>query len=251
MVINTNALRDAVVSIVGERGFKAIERSVLVFVFALAVWALIWQLDLTVNGLLVGSVYALGAVGLSLVYGNLHLPNIAHGDYMTLGAFVALFAFGTLVPEVGAKIRWTVTFSYTLFIACRLGSRSWRFSGGVDQLGYRRWEAWGVAGVHGVGVVGVAIALRGFIQYIWGTRWSFPAGVEESFSFDRRPVHLQNVQVRCRRNISWRRPAMFFAGDVSFLNMTKVGQGECVRRRTRGLGSVTGIDVNGRILLIG
>ena len=55
-------------------------------VAGLAIWALIWQLDLTVNGLLVGSVYALGAVGLSLVYGNLHLPNIAHGDYMTLGA---------------------------------------------------------------------------------------------------------------------------------------------------------------------
>ena len=43
----------------------------------------------TINGLSSGSVYALGAIGLSLVYGILKLVNFAHGDLMTLGGYVA------------------------------------------------------------------------------------------------------------------------------------------------------------------
>lgn len=44
----------------------------------------------TVNGLTLGVVYALGAVGLTLVYGILKLVNFAHGDLLTLGAYAAL-----------------------------------------------------------------------------------------------------------------------------------------------------------------
>jgi branched-chain amino acid transport system permease protein len=42
-----------------------------------------------VNGLSLGSVYALGAVGLTLVYGILKLVNFAHGDFLTFGAYMA------------------------------------------------------------------------------------------------------------------------------------------------------------------
>ncbi|MEW6582591.1 MAG: branched-chain amino acid ABC transporter permease [Actinomycetota bacterium] len=46
-------------------------------------------LQTTVNGLSSGSIYALAAIGLTLVYGILKLVNFAHGDFMTLGAYVA------------------------------------------------------------------------------------------------------------------------------------------------------------------
>jgi neutral amino acid transport system permease protein len=45
-------------------------------------------LQLLLNGLSVGSILALAAVGLTLTYGILRLSNFAHGDYMTLGAYV-------------------------------------------------------------------------------------------------------------------------------------------------------------------
>src|SRR3982750_3818724 len=41
------------------------------------------------NGLSRGAVYALGAVGLTLVYGILKLVNFAHGDFLTFGAYMA------------------------------------------------------------------------------------------------------------------------------------------------------------------
>src|SRR3954449_8032937 len=57
------------------------------------------------NGLSLGSVYALGAVGLTLVYGILKLVNFAHGDYLTFGAYMAYLMNVTWgVPLVFAVI---------------------------------------------------------------------------------------------------------------------------------------------------
>ncbi len=48
--------------------------------------------QLIVNGVAVGSVIALAAVGLTLIYGILRLSNFAHGDFMTLGAYLTWLA---------------------------------------------------------------------------------------------------------------------------------------------------------------
>ncbi len=53
-------------------------------------------IQLIVNGISVGSIIALSAVGLTLTYGILRLSNFAHGDFMTLGAYFTFLmnAFG-------------------------------------------------------------------------------------------------------------------------------------------------------------
>lgn len=61
------------------------------------------------NGLTLGSVYALVALGLTLVYGILHIPNFAHGALYMVGAYVAFYLVGWLganywVAMVGAAI---------------------------------------------------------------------------------------------------------------------------------------------------
>ncbi|MEB3179305.1 MAG: branched-chain amino acid ABC transporter permease [Nostocaceae cyanobacterium] len=48
--------------------------------------------QLFVNGIAVGSIIALGSVGLTLTYGILRLSNFAHGDFLTLGAYLTLLA---------------------------------------------------------------------------------------------------------------------------------------------------------------
>lgn len=47
--------------------------------------------QLLVYGLQVGSIYALLAIGYTLVYGIIKMINLAHADFMMLGAFTALF----------------------------------------------------------------------------------------------------------------------------------------------------------------
>jgi branched-chain amino acid transport system permease protein len=69
-------------------------------------WSLFF--DLTVSGLTLGSVYALIALGYSMVYGILKLLNFAHGDVYMIGAFLGAFALdglgGPLNPSVAGWI---------------------------------------------------------------------------------------------------------------------------------------------------
>jgi branched-chain amino acid transport system permease protein len=51
------------------------------------------------NGLVVGSLYALVALGLALIYGTMQVPNFAHGHLYMLGAYVAFF--GVTVAHIG------------------------------------------------------------------------------------------------------------------------------------------------------
>jgi branched-chain amino acid transport system permease protein len=50
----------------------------------------------TINGLLTGAVYALVALGLTLIYGVLHIINFAHGALLTAAMFAAYFAYSVL-----------------------------------------------------------------------------------------------------------------------------------------------------------
>jgi branched-chain amino acid transport system permease protein len=43
------------------------------------------------NGLAVGAIYALTALGLTLIYGVLHIINFAHGSLLMLALYAALF----------------------------------------------------------------------------------------------------------------------------------------------------------------
>jgi branched-chain amino acid transport system permease protein len=57
-----------------------------------------------VNGLTLGAVYALIALGYSMVYGVLRLLNFAHGDVYMVGAFIGYFVMVALIPESGPII---------------------------------------------------------------------------------------------------------------------------------------------------
>lgn len=54
--------------------------------------------QLIVNGIALGSIIALAAVGLTLTYGILRLANFAHGDFMTLGAYLTWVVNTSGVP---------------------------------------------------------------------------------------------------------------------------------------------------------
>ena len=59
------------------------------------------MLELTIYGIVFGSIISLGAIGLSLVFGIIRFANFAHGDLMSLGAFIALFMVTGALAWVG------------------------------------------------------------------------------------------------------------------------------------------------------
>jgi branched-chain amino acid transport system permease protein len=79
-------------------------------------------IEQVINGLTIGSFYALIALGYSMVYGILKLINFAHGDFFTLGSYVGytvlIFASAALTSHFGiwgliaiallSALRWLV-----------------------------------------------------------------------------------------------------------------------------------------------
>jgi branched-chain amino acid transport system permease protein len=89
-------------------------------------------LDITIGGLLTGGIYALTAVGLNLQYGVARVLNIAHGEFIMLGAFATyllytLFGINPLVSlAIGGPIVFIIGFLIhnTLFQYLRSSSES-------------------------------------------------------------------------------------------------------------------------------
>lgn len=70
--------------------------------------------EAAVNGLLLGGIYALAALGLSLVFGIMDVVNLAHGHMLMVGAYLAivLFAATGITPLVGMFLAMGVLFVF-------------------------------------------------------------------------------------------------------------------------------------------
>jgi len=62
----------------------------------------------TFNGLVLGSMYSLIALGYTMVYGILNLINFAHGDVLTVGALTALSTILLLQAMLPGMPGWTL-----------------------------------------------------------------------------------------------------------------------------------------------
>jgi neutral amino acid transport system permease protein len=109
------------------------------------------------NGLTLGSVYALGAVGLTLVYGILKLVNFAHGDFLTFGAYMAFLM----------NVTWGVPLVFAVFFAILMTA--------LLGVAFERLM-WGPMRAKRAGLlqlvlmsIGLAFLIRYGIQYAWGT----------------------------------------------------------------------------------
>ncbi len=78
-------------------------------------------INAAVQGILLGGLYALFAVGLSLVFGTMRLVNLAHGDLTILPAYVALMIVNALQfnPFYSIPITMVIMFVVRLSAAAR------------------------------------------------------------------------------------------------------------------------------------
>lgn len=127
------------------------------------------QPSLAVNGIFLGSIVALGAIGLSLVYGILKLANVAHGDYMTVGAYLTFFLLSSVFPQKSGL--GPFTFGWPLLAAIPLSMAAVAALAVTLDTGiYRRLRRRGTSPVTmAITSLGVAIAIQGVVQMVWGT----------------------------------------------------------------------------------
>ncbi len=118
-----------------------------------------------IAGLIIGSVYALGAVGVTLIFGILRFAHFPHGDMMTAGAFVALVLLW-LVPGAGAAVGLPTAF-VMMPIAMAVTAL---FAVGLDRLFYRPMRQAGVKPVVIVMTsIGVMLMMQGLLRLFAGT----------------------------------------------------------------------------------
>lgn len=112
-------------------------------------------IQLTVNGIAVGSIIALAAVGLTLTYGILRLSNFAHGDFLTLGAYLTL-----LVNSFGLNIWLSMVLATGGTIAAMLLS---------EILIWSKMRSIRASSTTLIIIsIGLALFIRNGIFFIWG-----------------------------------------------------------------------------------
>ena len=141
----------------GARGLALLGGAVVVVLILIVVKGYQPAAQATANGLVAGTYFALGAVGLALVFGVLRLVNFAHGDFLTFGAYTALLANAffrlPIIVATAIAIMATAVLGAILEVAIWRPMRA-RRAGGLQLL---------------LIAIGLAYVIRNGIQFAAGT----------------------------------------------------------------------------------
>src|SRR5919206_1027685 len=118
-----------------------------------------------INGLTLGSIYGLIAIGYTMVFGIIGMVNFAHGDVFMLSAFIALIFFLILTTWIGIG-SVTLALFIVLLIAMVLTSL-WGWA--IERMAYRPLRgSFRLAPL--ISAIGVSIFLANFVQVTQGAR---------------------------------------------------------------------------------
>ncbi|CTQ64833.1 branched-chain amino acid ABC transporter permease [Roseibium alexandrii] len=107
-----------------------------------------------IPGIVLGSIYALGAVGITLIFAILRYAHLAHGDLATLGAFIALAVVTTLGVSPLAALPIAIIATAAVAV-------------GIDKVFYDHLrERPKIVTV--MASLGIALMIRAVVQVVWG-----------------------------------------------------------------------------------
>jgi neutral amino acid transport system permease protein len=184
--------------------------------------------QLIINGIALGSIIALGAVGLTLTYGILRLSNFAHGDYMTLGAFLAWMLNVSPIPVLNnIWISMLVGIVGTVGVALLAESILWK------RMRAQRATPTTLIIIS----IGLALFIRNGVLLIWGSQVkSYNLPVTEAIDFLGIKIKFYNLVVLGLAIVA-------IAALHFLLQNTKIGKAMRAVADDIDLARVTGINV--------
>lgn len=175
-----------------------------------------------VPGVVLGSIYALGAVGITLVFGILRFAHLAHGDLATFGAFAAL----AFVTALGVSVWVALPLAMVAAGAVAIGLDRYFY----DYLRERPKILTVMASL------GIALMLRAIVQVFWGVDTeTYTRGIV-------RPESYWGLRIRDRELYTF--VAMFAIVGVLwvFLQNTKWGKAMRAMSDNPDLALLSGVD---------
>jgi len=164
-----------------------------------------YLLQLTLNGLMLGLLYALIAVGLALIFGVLEIINFAHGEFLMLGAFAMAFAlppFGLAYwPALAAAVVAAALAGFILYEA---------FLAKLAQGEFERSI---------LITIGISMILLYGMQYLFTAT---PRMVDTAFGFA--GIHIGAIRITWTRIIGGGIAAAAFAVLYALLTLTQFGR---------------------------
>ncbi len=189
-----------------------------------------------VNGLVLGSIYALIALGYTMVYGILGIINFAHGDVLMIGALTALSAILALQQFAPALPEWLTLVIATLIAmpVCAMLSYS------IERIAYRPLRnAPRLAPL--ITAIGVSIMLQTIAMMIWSRNpLTFPQLLPSS------PIDIGNTgaTITGKEMVIIGMAVMVMAGLLTLVNRTKLGRAMRATAENQRVAGLMGVNPN-------
>ncbi|WP_295581701.1 branched-chain amino acid ABC transporter permease [uncultured Lamprocystis sp.] len=185
-----------------------------------------------INGLILGSLYALVALGYTMVYGILELINFAHGEIVMVGAMVSVSVLAALTAAgVPVALALPLALAAAVVVCVVTGVL-------VERVAYRPLRnAPRLAPL--ITAIGVSIVLQNLAMIFWGRQYlSFPPVIEVQV-YDVLGATVSNVQI-----LIFVVAALTMGGLLLLVNRTRLGRAMRATAQNREVAGLMGVDVN-------
>ena len=188
-------------------------------------------LQFLISGISLGSIYALIALGYTMVYGIAKMLNFAHGDVIMIGAYVAYVSISTLnLSPFFAVLIAVVTCTLLGILIERVAYKPLRNSSPLTVL---------------ITAIGVSYLLQNIALLIFGSKAVNFTSVVSLPAFEIVPGLTVTGETAATIAVS----VVIMAALMIFINHTKAGQAMLAVSEDRGAAQLMGVNVNGTISL--
>jgi branched-chain amino acid transport system permease protein len=199
-----------------------------------------------INGLTLGSIYGLIAIGYTMVYGIIGMINFAHGDIFMVGSFVALATFLILTTVFGFAFLPVVLL--IVVIVAMLFTAAWGWT--VERLAYRPLRgSFRLAPL--ITAIGMSITLQNFVQVTQGARVKpLPPQITGGITvFAGSPADGINVELSYMQIIIIGTTLVLMAAFTLFIVKTPLGRAQRACEQDTRMAALLGVNVDRTISL--
>jgi branched-chain amino acid transport system permease protein len=196
-----------------------------------------------INGITLGSIYGLIAIGYTMVFGIIGMVNFAHGDVFMLSAFIALILLLALTQLLG--IGTLAIALFLVLIGAMLLTSLWAWT--IERLAYRPLRgSFRLAPL--ISAIGMSIFLSNLVQVTQGPRNKpVPEILNGVFTFGDPSGYI--VSLSYKQILIVAVTALLLAAFWYVVQKTAIGRAQRACEQDRKMAALVGVDVNRTISL--
>lgn len=191
-----------------------------------------------INGLTLGSIYGLIAIGYTMVFGIIGMVNFAHGDVFMLSAFIALIFFMLISAWLGAGL--IVLSLFFVLILAMFFTSLWNWT--IERVAYRPLRgSFRLAPL--ISAIGMSIFLMNFVQVVQGPRNKpIPPMLNKSILLIDSATYP--VSISYKQIVIIVTTIVLLAAFWYLVQKTSLGRAQRACEQDRKMASLLGIDVD-------